>query len=119
MTTPTRVIYGDPKDYPFKHLIADNKDDDETRRSIKPIVTHLKDHTAPHTICDKEQLGADGKYRTPKLIHQAQARGFKSPMEMYESDKKDAEEKKLKETDDLRKQVADLTALVQQLLKKQ
>ena len=105
----------DPKDYPFKKLIDEQAhlDTDELRHTIKTVSHHIETDSKgqENLFCDKSQLDADGKFRRPKIMTQAESRGFKTPMEMVEADKK-------AETADLTKQVADLTALVQQLLKK-
>ena len=108
----------DPKDYPFKKWIDECKhlDCDEHRHEIKPIKVHIADMVGEeHRYCDKSQLCPEGKYRRPKKLMEAERRGFKSVMEMDNADKKAEEDKKAKEADDLKKQIADLTALVQQL----
>ena len=108
----------DPKDYPFKKWIDEQKhlDCDEHRHTIKPIRVHIADIVGEeHRYCDKSQLCPEGKYRRPKKLMEAERRGFKSVMEMDNADKKAEEDKKAKEADDLKKQIADLTALVQQL----
>lgn len=109
----TRMEMIDPKDYPFRHHIKDNK---EGHKCItETIDEHYKGRE--HLFCDKEQL-REGKFRLPKKLQEARDRGFKSVLEMNDANKKAEEEKKASETDDLKKQLADLTALVQQLLKK-
>lgn len=111
----------DPKDYPFKRFIDEQKhlDTDELRHTIKPIIVRVEDMSGEeHLYCDKEQLNAEGKFRRPKKLQEAERKGFKSVMEMDNADKKAEEDKKAKDADDLKKQVADLTALVQQLIKK-
>ena len=109
----------DPKDYPFKKFIDEHKhlDTDELRTTIKPIC-HIIDQDfkgEEHLYCDKEQRNAEGKFRRPKRLAEAERRGFKSVAEMDMADKKAEEDKKLQESADLKKQVADLTALVQKL----
>ena len=118
----TSVIQSDPKDYAFKKFIDEQKhlDTDELRHKIKPIV-HIIDRDfkgKEHLFCDKSQLCPEGKYRRPKKLMEAERRGFKSVAEMDMADKKAEDDKKLQESADLKKQIADLTALVQQLLKK-
>jgi hypothetical protein len=111
----------DPKDYPFRHHIEANKhlDTDEKRHEIKCIVETIEEHYKgrEHLVCDKGQL-RDGKFRRPKILVEAEQAGRASVMEHYEAKMKKMEEEKGKQTSDLQKQVADLTALVQQLLKK-
>jgi predicted RNA-binding protein with RPS1 domain len=107
---------------PFQKFYDEQKhlDTDELRHKIKPVV-HIIDQDfkgQEHLYCDKSQLDAEGKYRRPKKLQEAERRGFNSVMDMYMADKKAEEDKKVQETVDLRRQVADLTALVQQLLKK-
>ena len=107
---------------PFQKFYDEQKhlDCDEHRHLIKPVV-HIIDRDfkgQEHLYCDKSQLDAEGKYRRPKKLQEAERRGFKSVMEMYEADKKAEEDKKVQEAVDLRRQIADLTALVNQLLKK-
>ena len=111
----------DPKDYPFKKWIDECKhlDCDEHRHTIKPIKVHIADMVGEeHRYCDKSQLCPEGKFRRPKKLMEAERRGFKSVAEMDMADKKAEDDKKLQESADLKKQIADLTALVQQLLKK-
>lgn len=110
----------DPKDYPFKKFIDEQKhlDTDELRHTMKPIA-HIIDKDfkgQEHLFCDKEQRCPLGKFRRPKKIVEAEKRGFTSVMEMYEADqsrasltKKEEEDKKHiagqalgKEIDDLR-----------------
>jgi hypothetical protein len=122
---PVRTGKIDPKDYPFKAHIHAQKhlDTDQTRHLIKTI-SHsiaLDFKGKEHLYCDPSQLDANGKWIDPHAP--AKARGFKHMIEMYEADKKAeedakkaAEEAKVQETADLKKQVSDLTALVQQLL---
>lgn len=112
----------DPKDYPFKKFIDEQKhlDTEEDRPKIKST-THVIDQCfkgEEHRYCDKSQLDAECKYRRPKKLQEAERRGFKSIAEMMEADKKAEEDKKEQETLDLKKQVSDLTALVQQLINK-
>jgi hypothetical protein len=116
------MVQIDPKDYPFKKFIDEQKhlDTDEERYKMKTITHHIDEHFKgqEHLYCDKSQRDAEGKFRRPKKLMEAERRGFKSVMEMDMADKKAEEDKKVYEAVDLRRQVADLTALVQQLLKK-
>lgn len=103
----------DPKDYPFKKFIDEQKhlDTDELRHTMKPIA-HIIDKDfkgQEHLFCDKEQRCPLGKFRRPKKIVEAEQRGFTSVMEMYEADqsrasltKKEEEDAKKKETEDLK-----------------
>lgn len=108
----------DPNDYPFKKWMDEQKhlDTDELRHEMKTIKVHIADMVGEeHLYCDKEQLCPEGKYRRPKKLMEAERKGFKSVMEMDMADKKAEEDKKVQESADLKKQIADLTALVQQL----
>jgi len=111
----------DPKDYPYKKWIDEQKhlDCDEHRHKMKTIMVRVEDQVGQeHLFCDKEQRNAEDKFRRPKKLVEAERRGFKSVLEQHEADKKAQDDAKLQETVDLRRQLADLTALVQQLLKK-
>ena len=121
METPI-IVQSDPKDYPFKKFCDEQKhlDTDEHRHKIKSVI-HIIDKDfkgQEHLFCDKSQRDAEGKFRRPKKLIEAERRGFTSVMEMDLADKKAQEDAKVKESEDLKKQVADLTALVQSLLKK-
>jgi hypothetical protein len=111
METPI-IVQSDPKDYPFKKFCDEQKhlDCDEHRHKIKPIchvvVQDFKGEE--HVFCDKSQRNAEGKFRRPKKLMEAEQRGFKSVAEMVEADKKAEEDKKVKETEDLKKQNSDL-----------
>lgn len=118
-----REVKTDPKKYKYRtkeHDEMDALDTDEKRHLIKPIIRLITEHHKgeEHLWCDPEQLNAEGKYRRPKIILEAERRGFKTVMEMVEADKKAIEDEKLKETADLRQQIADLRELVHLLLKK-
>ena len=96
----------DPKDYPFKKWIDEQKhlDCDEHRHTIKPIRVHISDMVGEeHLYCDKSQLCPEGKYRRPKKLMEAERKGFKSIMEMDTTEKKTEEEKKVKEQEDMKK----------------
>jgi hypothetical protein len=104
----------DPKDYPFRHLVEQTAhlDTDELRHTIQPIIQIIdKDFKGrEHQFCDKEQLCPLGKYRRPKLLVEAESKGFTSSLEMYNADKKAEEDKKQKEIDDLKALVQSLVA---------
>lgn len=100
---------------PFQKFYDEQKhlDTDELRHKIKPVV-HIIDQDfkgQEHLYCDKSQLDAEGRYRRPKKLQEAERRGFKSVMEMYEADKKTDEDKKVKEQENLKQE--------NELLKKQ
>ena len=108
METPI-IVQSDPKDYPFKKYIDECKhlDCDEHRHKIKPII-HIIDKDfkgQEHIYCDKSQRNAEGKFRRPKKMIEAEQRGFKSVAEMVEADKKAEEDKKLQEAEDLKKKL--------------
>jgi hypothetical protein len=109
-------------DYAFQKCIDECKhlDTDEHRHLIKPIVHVIAQDFKgeEHKFCDKEQLCPLGTFRRPKLLIEAEQRGFACVKDMLDADKKAEEDKKIQETIDLKKQVADLTALVQQLINK-
>ena len=111
-----------PEDYPFRKFIDEQKhlDTDETRHKIKSIQHIMGEHFKgeEHKYCDKEQLDANGKFRRPKKLIEAESRGFKTVMEMYEADKKAEEDAKKSEVDDLKKKLADLTAIIEKIPKK-
>jgi hypothetical protein len=108
----------DPKDYPFKKFIDENKhvDTDELRYQIKPIHHIIDQHFKgrEHLFCDKSQLDANGKFRRPKMLIEAERRGFKTAMEMDMAEKKAEENRKEieqnKQLDELKQENADLKA---------
>jgi len=107
----------DPKDYPFKKFIDEQKhlDTDELRHKIKPV-RHKIDECLKgkeHLFCDKEQLCPLGKFRRPKKMVEAEERGFASVKEMFDADKKAEEDKKQKEIDDLKEIVRQLIVRVE------
>jgi predicted SAM-dependent methyltransferase len=108
METPI-IVQSDPKDYPFKKFCDEQKhlDCDEHRHKIKPIVQIIdRDFKGQeHLFCDKSQRNAEGKFRRPKKLIEAEQRGFKSVAEMVEADKKAEEDKKLQEAEDLKKKL--------------
>ena len=105
----------DPKDYPFKKFIDEQKhlDTDELRHTIKTVHHHIDQDFKgeEHLYCDKSQLSAEGKFRRPKILIEAERRGFTSVLEMYEADKKAEEDNKVKEQENLKQE--------NELLKKQ
>lgn len=100
--------------YPFQRFIDEQKhlDTDELRHTMKPIV-HIIDQDfkgQEHKYCDKEQLDTNGKFRRPKMLIEAERRGFASVMEMFEADKKAQENAKDKELTELKEMVKALMA---------
>jgi hypothetical protein len=118
-----RTGFIDPKDYPFKQFIDECKylDCDEHRHKIKPIIHKIDEHFKgeEHKYCDKEQLDANGKWRRPKRMIEAESRGFKGVMEMLESDKKTSEDAKVKEVTDLRDFTTKQNDVIKKLITKQ
>lgn len=94
------------KNYEFKKYIDEYKhlDTDESRHLIKPIVHVITQDFKgeEHKYCDKEQRNAEGKFRRPKKLIEAEQRGFKSVYDMVDADKKAEEDSKKKEVSDLR-----------------
>lgn len=118
-----REVKTDPKQYKYRtkeHDEMDALDTDEKRHLIKPIIRHItEDYKGKeHLFCDPDQLDAEGKYRRPKKILEAERRGFKTVMEMMEADKKAEEDAKKAKEDARDKELAELKALVQQLVAK-
>jgi hypothetical protein len=112
----------DPKDYPFKRFIDEQKhlDTDELRHLIKPVV-HIIDQDfkgQEHLYCDKSQLCPLGKFRRPKILVEAEKRGFASVADMVEADKKAEEDKKKAIEDAKQKQIDDLQEMVKILMAK-
>lgn len=109
-----RTVKIDPKDYPFRKQIEEQAhlDNDENRHKIQTIqhciVNDLKGEE--HKFCDKEQLCPLGRFRRPKLMVEAEQRGFASVMDMVEADKKAEEDRKQKEIDELKEMVKALMA---------
>lgn len=120
MLVRTEMI--DPKDYPFRHLIEQNAhlDTDELRHTIQPIIQIIdKDFKGKeHQFCDKEQLCPLGKYRRPKLLVEAESKGFTSSLEMEMANRKAEEDAKQKKLDQLEKIVSDQNKLLEFLLAK-
>jgi hypothetical protein len=113
----------DPNDYPFKKFIDQQKhlDTDELRHTIKPIRHKIDEDckTEEHKYCDKEQLDGSGKWRRPKIMIEAERRGFKSVSDMVEADKKAEEDKKVKEVSDLREFTTKQNDVIKKLIDKQ
>lgn len=110
----------DPKDYPFKKFIDEQKhlDTDELRHTMKPIA-HIIDKDfkgQEHLFCDREQRCPLGKFRRPKKIVEAEQRGFTSVMEMMEADKKVEEDAKQKKVEQQQKEIDELKEIVRQLI---
>lgn len=119
----------DPKDYPFKNQCEERKrlDTDELRHLIQPTVYVIAQDFKweEHKFCDKEQLCPLGKFRRPKILVEAEKRGFASGLEMVEADKKAEEEAKSiagqalgKEVDELKRIVSEQNKLLEFLLAK-
>ncbi len=111
------------ENYPFQKYIDEQKqlDTDESRHLIKPII-HIVDKDfigEEHLYCDKEQLCPLGKYRRPKIVLEAEQRGFKTFTEMVEADKKAEEDGKKKEVSDLREFTTQQNEVIRQLIEKQ
>ena len=103
---------------PFQRFYDEVKhlDTDELRHQIKPRI-HVIDQDfkgEEHKYCDPSQLDATGKFRRPKKLVEAEQRGFKNAMEMMEADKVDS----TSEIADLKKKLADLTAIIEKIPKK-
>ena len=102
------------ENYPFQKFIDEKKDldTDELRHLIKPTIHVVAQDFKgeEHLYCDKEQLCPLGKYRRPKILIEAERRGFKSGLEMFEADKKAEEDKKQNEIDELKEMVKMLMA---------
>ncbi len=103
--TLVAIGFIDPKDYPFKKFIDEQKnlDTDELRLTMKPIHHKIDEcfKGEEHLYCDKSQVNAEGKYRRPKKLIEAERRGFTSVEEMDIADKKVAEEKERKDKEEL------------------
>ena len=110
--------------YAFQKYIDEQKhlDTDELRHTMKPIChVVIQDFKGEeHKFCDKEQLDANGKFRRPKKMMEAESKGFASVADMMEENKKKEEEAKAKvivdqkaELDDLKKQLGALATSFQ------
>jgi len=113
----------DPKDYPFKKFIDEQKhlDTDELRLKIQSVQHHIETHFKgeEHKYCDKEQLDGSGKWRRPKIMIESERRGFKTVIDMVEFDKKAVEDTKAKEVTDLREFTTKQNDIIKQLITKQ
>lgn len=105
--------------YAYQKYIDEQKhlDTDELRHTMKTIchvvVEDFKGEE--HKFCDKEQLCPLGKFRRPKKMMEAESKGFASVADMMEAEKKAEEDKKVQEVDDLKKQLATLTAIIEKI----
>jgi hypothetical protein len=111
------------EDYPFRKYIDERKhrDTDEERHLIKPII-HIIDQDfkgKEHIFCDKSQRDVNGKFRRPKVMIEAERRGFASAREMIEADKKAEEDNKKKEVSDLREFTTQQNDVIRKLIEKQ
>ena len=99
--------------YPFQKWIDEQKhlDTDELRHLIKPVIHHIPTDFAgmEHLYCDPSQLDANGKFKRPKLVVEAERRGFATFTEMIEADKKAQEDLKQQQMEDMKNQVSQLT----------
>ena len=127
---PYEIIYSKSDEpYPFQKYIDEKKhlDTDELRHLIQPTI-HIIDQDfkgEEHKYCDKMQLCPLGKFRRPKILIEAERRGFATVSEMVEADKKAKEDAKQKETEDLRakqeemmKVISDQNKLLEYLMTK-
>ena len=134
---PYEIIYSKSDEpYPFQKYIDEKKhlDTDELRHLIQPTIHIIAQDFKgeEHKYCDKIQLCPLGKYKRPKVLVEAERRGFATVSEMVEADqsraslvKKAEEEKKQKEIDELRQYKAlseerfdKMGRLIEQLLNK-
>ena len=104
---PYKIIYSKSDEpYPFQKYIDEKKhlDTDELRHLIQPTIHIIAQDFKgeEHKYCDKNQLCPLGKYKRPKVLVEAERRGFATVSEMMEANKKAEEDKKQKEIDDLR-----------------
>lgn len=111
-----------PTTYQFQTYIDEQKhlDTDEFRHMIKPIV-HIIDQDfkgQEHKFCDKSQLCPLGTFRRPKLMMEAEARGFASVMEMANADKKAEDDTKQKQIEQQQKDIDELKEIVKALMTK-
>jgi hypothetical protein len=111
------------KNYEYQKYIDEQKhlDTDETRHLIKciPHVIVEDFKGMEHKYCDKEQRNAEGKFRRPKKLIEAEQKGFKSVYDMVEADKKAEENSKKKEVSDLRDFTIKQNEVIQKLIEKQ
>ena len=110
----------DPKDYPFKKFIDEQKhlDTDELRSTIKPV-NHKIDECfkgQEHLYCDKSQLCPLGKFRRPKILVESERRGFASVMEMEMANKKAEEDAKEERFNKQQQELDELKAIIKNLI---
>jgi hypothetical protein len=108
------ISHIDPLTDPYRKFYEEQKhlDTDALRHLIKPRV-HIIARDFPgeeHIYCAKEQLCPQGKYRRPKMVVEAEKRGFATLTDMVEADKKAKEDAKQKEIDELKEMVKALMA---------
>ena len=115
-------VKNEKKDYEFQKYIDEQKhlDTEETRHLMKPIVhVIVQDFKGDeHKYCDKEQRNAEGKFRRPKKLIEAEQKGFKSVSDMVEAEKKAEEDSKKKEMSDLRQFTQKQNDVIQKLIEK-
>jgi hypothetical protein len=109
-----------PTTYAFQQCIDDHKhlDTDEFRHMIKPIV-HVIDQDfkgQEHKFCDKSQLCPLGKFRRPKIMIEAESRGFASVYDMIAADKKAEEDTKQKQIEQQQKEIDELKEMMKALM---
>ena len=109
-----------PTTYAFQQCIDDHKhlDTDEFRHMIKPIV-HVIDQDfkgQEHKFCDKSQLCPLGKFRRPKIMIEAESRGFASVSDMIAADKKAEEDTKQKQIEQQQKEIDELKEMMKALM---
>jgi hypothetical protein len=111
-----------PTTYAFQQCIDDQKhlDTDEFRHMIKPII-HVIDQDfkgQEHKFCDKSQLCPLGKFRRPKIMIEAESRGFASVYDMIVADKKAEEDTKQKQIEQQQKEIDELKEMMKALMTK-
>ena len=108
--------------YPFQKYIDEQKhlDTDELRHLIQPIIHVINQDFKgqEHLYCDKSQLCPLGKFRRPKKMMEAEARGFVSAVDMIEADKKEEEDEKKKKTEQQQQEIDELREMVKALMAK-
>jgi len=98
----------DPKDYPYKKYIDEQNhlDCDEHRDKMVTVTVRVEDQAGEeHLFCDKSQLDAEGKFRRPKKLIEAERRGFKGVAEMDQADQAAKEERAAKVIEDQRRTI--------------
>ena len=106
--------------YAFQKYIDEHKhlDTDECRHTIKPIVHVVVQDCKgeEHKFCDKEQLCPLGKFRRPKILIEAERRGFATGLEMLEADKKAEEDAKEERFNKQQQELDELKAIIKNLI---